>query len=341
MVLKKCVKCNKNITKKVPGLECSRCDKTVHADPVCSKLSNKQLNTIRNSTGIEWSCDECVRNISRRSSFIIPEDDGDDDDNENFSVNAQAFNSKKLVQDISREIKRTFREEISTLESSLEFLSEQFTTMEQSLKKQDHIIKELETKNYDLQNKNKNLELRVTVLENDLKDIEQKSLSTSLEIASLPEIPSKDIGKVIKNIASYLEVDGEDIQSSQLLPGTKEKPRSLFIRFKTKKTQRQWIDASKKKCLTIGLLMADVDKEIANNRVYIREALTKYYKTLLYNAKTQLLNKSCQYVWCRDGKVCARKSSNSKIHYIRCNKDIDLIHKQYLNKFEKESSTPY
>ncbi|KOB62415.1 Uncharacterized protein OBRU01_25088, partial [Operophtera brumata] len=79
---KKCVKCKKNITKKGPGIECSRCDKVVHADPACSKLSNKQLNTIRNSPGIEWSCEECLQNLSRRSSFVIPDDDGDDEESD-------------------------------------------------------------------------------------------------------------------------------------------------------------------------------------------------------------------------------------------------------------------
>lgn len=46
--------------------------------------------------------------------------------------------------------------------------------MEKALKKQDHIIKYLETKNYHLHNKNKNLKLRVTVLEHELKNIKQK-----------------------------------------------------------------------------------------------------------------------------------------------------------------------
>ncbi|CAB3258336.1 unnamed protein product [Arctia plantaginis] len=162
MVVKKCFKCNKNITKRVPGLECSRCEVCVHADPACSKLSNKQLKTLKNSPGIEWSCEDCLSNISRRSSFIIPEDDDEDEDSEpDRNGKTQIIDAKKLVEDISREVKKTFREEMRNLENSLDFFSEQLTNMEQSLKKQDNKIKELENKNSDLLNKNKNLELRV------------------------------------------------------------------------------------------------------------------------------------------------------------------------------------
>lgn len=329
MVLKKCAKCKKNVTKKMPGLECSRCDKVVHADPVCSKLSNKQLNTLRNSPGIEWSCEECLKNLSRRSSYIIPEEGDDDSDSEDpkYTEMAPVVDANKLVQDISREVKKAFREEIRSLENSLDFLSEQLTSMEQAIKKQDSKIKELENKNYDLQNKNKNLELRINVMEQGFQEVEQQSLTTALEVAGLPEIPSNDIQKVMDTVAFKLNVADREIHSTRRLPGSKDKPGPILVELKSKVLQQQWIDASREKSITVGQIVPDAPKEKADDRVYIREALTKYIKTLLYNAKTQLLNKSCQYVWCKNGKVYARKLNNSKIYYIRTLQDIKQIEK--------------
>ncbi|KAM3958009.1 uncharacterized protein ACR2FA_005327 [Aphomia sociella] len=342
MVIKKCVICNKNVTKKVPGLECSRCAKIVHADPACSKLSNKQINTLRNSSGIEWSCGDCQKNISRRSSFLIP-DDGEDDNSETDYVADlnQTFDVKKLVQDISRELKKTLREEIGGLENSLEYMSEQLTAMEQSIKKQDSRIKELENKNQDLQNKNKNLELRVSVLEQGVKDFEQKALASCLEIAGLPEVQSGEIGKVVEKIASKLNLDYTEIQSSHRLPGTKEKPGAIIVELKSKMAQKYWVEAAREKCLTVGLLIPDASKRTIDNRVYVREALTKHLKSLLYNAKAKL-NKSCQFVWCKDGKVCARKNPNSKIYYIRSMFDIDQVDKLLSENTEKllKGTTP-
>lgn len=325
MAFKKCTKCKKNITKKLPGLECSRCDKIVHADPTCSKLSNKQLNTLRNSTGIEWSCEDCMKNLSRRSSFLIPDDDGDDDESvTDFLKNAQPIDTVKLVQDISRELKKTFREEISNLESTLEIFGDQINNMEQSIKKQDSKIKDLDHKNQDLQNRNKNLELRVTVLEQEIKSLEQKTLSSAVEVAGLPETTPQAVDQIIEKVAIKLKLDVSDIQSSQCQPGSKERPGAILLDMKTKVAQRKWVEAGKEKCLTLGALFPDISKEKAENRVYVREALTKYLKTLLCNAKFKL-GKSHQYIWCKDGKVCVRKTSNSKIYYIRSMEDINLI----------------
>lgn len=325
MVFKKCVKCKKNITKKNPAVECSRCSKILHADNVCSKLTNKQITAIRSSPGIEWCCDDCLKNTSRRSSFLIPEDEGDEDESETeFIVSPQTIDTNKLAQDISREIKKTFKEELRNLETSLEFLSEQISSMEQTVKNQDSKIKDLEHKNNDLLNRNKNLNLRVAALEQGLHQLEQKNLSSSIEINGIPEIPIKDINKIIGEIGSKLDLDKQDIRSVQRLPGSKTKPGVILLEMKSREAQEKWINSGKEKCPTVGSLLPEVSKENATQRVYIREALTKHTKTLLFNAKN-LLSKSFQYVWYKNGKVCVRKSGNSKIYYIRSIDDINEL----------------
>lgn len=328
MPLKKCSTCKKNITKKAPGLECSRCDRIVHADPACSKLSNKQLNTLRNATGIEWSCEDCTQSISRRSSFIIPEADADDESDSGHVIGDKpSLDTRKLVQEINRELKKTIREEIANLETSLEFLSDQISTMETTLKNQDNKIKSLENKNLDLSNKNKNLELRLAVLEQDMQQYEQKTLSTSLEIAGLPDVPALEVSKVISAVASKLDVEVSDVQSSRRFMGNKDKTGILLIEMKSHTARNQWIAASKEKRITVGAVLPDVPKDKTDSRIFIREALTKYMKTLLYNAKQQLRDKFL-FVWYKDGKVCARKTNSSKIHYIRSVTDINLIKEQ-------------
>lgn len=263
--------------------------------------------------------------MTRRSSFIIPDDDADEDSDSGRALHSKSIiDTQKLVQDISRELKKTFREEISQLEASLEFLHDQLNNMEQSMKAQDTKIKTLEHKNLDLFNKNKHLELRVAVLEQGARQTEQNALSASLEIAGLPDFPPVELDNVITAIASKLDEDKSEIQSTQRLSSGKDKPCTILLEFKSKIIRNKWIAASKGKSISVAQVLPNVNKEKAEDRVFVREALTKHVKTLLFNAKLKLRN-SFQFVWCKDGKVCARKTNNSKIFYIRCLQDIDLV----------------
>ncbi|CAG9790264.1 unnamed protein product [Diatraea saccharalis] len=105
MVIKKCVRCNSNITKKATGLECSRCEKVVHATIDCAKLSTEQLAALRASDGLEWSCEDCLNNVSRRSSFFIPEDTDE-------AISKVPFDMQKFMRNITSENKKTIKAEI-------------------------------------------------------------------------------------------------------------------------------------------------------------------------------------------------------------------------------------
>ncbi|CAF4959253.1 unnamed protein product [Pieris macdunnoughi] len=289
MVVKKCYKCKKNITKKSPGIDCSRCNRIVHGDPVCAKLSNKQLNALRNSSSIEWSCDECQKNVSRRSSFITPNDDSDDEDDEESEpkeqVNISNLNVKQLVADISRELKKTFKAEMGHIESSLNYLSDQ-----------------------------------------QLRSLEQGKLGDTLEVAGLPDTTPGQLKNVLEVLTGKLEVDNADIKSTQWSKGTNERPGLLLIKLNSRTMQHQSITASKAKCITLGQILPEAPNEIINNRIYVREALTKHIKTILYKTKSRL-NKSYKFIWCKDGKVFVRKTEESKIHQVRSLEDILRLEK--------------
>ncbi|CAK1577889.1 unnamed protein product [Parnassius mnemosyne] len=73
--MNKCDCCEKLITKRRPGLECSKCEKIVHASQACTNLSTKQIAALRNADSLEWTCKECQRYTSIRRSYIIPEEE--------------------------------------------------------------------------------------------------------------------------------------------------------------------------------------------------------------------------------------------------------------------------
>lgn len=328
MVIPRCATCKKNITRKASGIVCSRCDKNVHATHECAKLSNKQLATLRNTPGLEWSCAECINNASRRS--FITADDSDEEPEEEEEP-TKGVNTSKLIRDITSEMKKILKVEFGEFkrefEASLAFISEQVSSLEEELKGQDLKIKSLENKNTELQNKNKNLELRVTCLEQLTQEMEQKSLLTYVEISGLPEATVQNPQATIKSLATKLKVEASDVISTRSLTHHKDKPRALLVELRSMESRNLWISAAKQLTPTVGEIMQNALHGESKNPIYIREALTANNKMLLYNAK-KLLRNTYEFVWCKNGKVFARKTKVSKVHIIRSQGDIEVLVKK-------------
>ncbi|CAH2098390.1 unnamed protein product [Euphydryas editha] len=68
MTLKKCTKCKKNITKKAPELECSRCDNILHADPTyIAKLVRDFTREVKKAVREE------MKNLEKSLEFLSPQ----------------------------------------------------------------------------------------------------------------------------------------------------------------------------------------------------------------------------------------------------------------------------
>lgn len=307
MVLKKCVKCNSNITKKTPGLECSRCEKVVHATNECASLTSKQLTALRSSEGLEWSCEDCIQNASRRSSYFVPEDTEE-------TASTIPFDMQKFMRNISAEIRKTIQEELEGFQESLEFIGNQVANIEEVLKNQNSKIKQLENKNTELVNAKKNMELRLSAMEQRLEEAEQKGLNSFVEIAGLPNIPNVDLKAVTKSIAMKLQIETDTVHDVRQVTGRTKRSGYLLLELNSKSARDKWLTAAKSKDITVGELSVPVPMEKATNKVYVREALSRNKKALLYQAKQRLKtpNGPFKYVWCKEGKIYVKKSDDSK-----------------------------
>ncbi|CAG4986934.1 unnamed protein product [Colias eurytheme] len=325
MVVKKCSTCLKNVTRKLPGLECSRCSKIVHATPECAKLSNKQLITLRASNSLEWSCENCLKNISNRSSFFTPEEESEDEDNGDENPKLVSVDIKKLLHDISQEIKKSIREQLEDFQRALTFATDEVADMGVKLESQETKIKKLENRNMELCNQNKNLELRVAALEQHIQNTEQKNLCNALEIAGIPKLPEENLKSIATSIANKLDIKVTDIESLRRLPGRNEKPGQIFVELKSPEMRDQWVAAAKSKEIFVkDLKLPTCTASTAAERIYIREALTSNMKTVLYNAKHKLRG-TYKYVWLKRGRIYAKKADGDKAHIIRSVADIESL----------------
>ncbi|CAB3241643.1 unnamed protein product [Arctia plantaginis] len=168
--------------------------------------SYRSLHYTFKISSIEWSYDDCQNNISRRSSRLTP----DDESESCCQANVPTIDTKNLVQDITRELKKTFRDEISSLQASLKFLGDQITALK-STKQQDKGINDFENEK---------------------------------EIAGLPEVAPIDIPKVA--VAHNLDMNKLDAQSYQKLLDSQDKPGPILVEMKIRDIKQLWVNADKK-----------------------------------------------------------------------------------------------
>lgn len=321
----KCDKCAKTITNRNPGFECIKCEKTVHGNNACSGLTNKQIAALRAADNLEWTCTECHNTSIKRGSFIVPEQEEEEEASPDFSINV-----KQLLNDVSKEMEKTIQREMKECMRSLQYQSEKMDEVIESLDFCKQAILELKRKNTELANKNTHLETRIGALEQRLHEMEQQKLGDQIEIHNIQGCEKKDAKGIVENIAQKLNLPADDILNMQVKtpPARRErqKPSGLIILVKMKNEvmQQKWISTAKTLKLTMKDIITNASANIAHEAVFIRESLTTYNKGLLWSAKQQLKSKY-KFIWCKRGVIRARKDTDCESIIIRSLEDIDKL----------------
>ncbi|XP_047533394.1 uncharacterized protein LOC125068333 [Vanessa atalanta] len=323
----KCDKCNKYITKNKPGLECSRCEKVVHLNTICSELSNKQLSAVRAAENLEWTCRECHENSPKRHSIVIPDDDEEEEDKRNEAPDLK-IDMQQLLVDITRQMEKTIKREMKELSQSLQFHSEKMDEVITMLEACQETIKDLKKKNIELINKNNNLETRVGALEQRLQEKEQRELSNCVEICNVPQRVDENTYLLAKQVAKKLNQQAEDIKEAIRLPGKKENPSPILIKLKNEQLQNSWLTSAKSSChkiKAVDIVPETTDKIEIEKSIYLRETLTPYNRHLLWFAKKEL-STTYKFIWIKKGILRARKEGDKeKAIIIRSKEDVNKL----------------
>ncbi|CAG4966789.1 unnamed protein product [Parnassius apollo] len=302
----KCDICNKGITTKVPGLECRSCGKVVHASKACSGLNAKQLSALRNADRLDWTCEECHQNTpNRKSSFIIPEEDDEDNDvavSDNSSGNCM-IDTEKFLKDITAEMKKVLKKELQPIEAS---------------------EKELEKKYNYLHNEKTHLELEMSSLKQYLRNIEQQRLDNVIEVIGIPKAKDENLVNISLKLAETLNMDRTQVVNITRVEGRNNQDGNIQVQFKHAENVSLWVRASKKEAVVVEKIISEAPVEVAKMKVSKRRALTKANKSLLWLAQ-QKLRPAYKYVWFQDGKVLLRKDDKSKPKVARSEADIEKL----------------
>lgn len=320
----KCIECNKSVTKKLPGIECSKCRKWRHAD--CAGISNEQIALLADTECIDWVCRKCNNN-PRRLSVIMP-----DVEESPCTLSDELTVSKQQITTIIRnEVSKILKAELRDIKASTQFSSDKIDEYEEKIAATEEIIKGLQSKLANATNKYRHLELKYQALEQRLVTIEQEKLSAMVEIAGIPTKPNEDVTNIVKTISENIQTSMHDVSSikrikklpPQLASGQKDvgiDKSTILLTMKNEEKKSTWITAGRQ----AKLLSTVVDPSLKEEKIHIREALTPPIKKLLWQAKQQLKG-IYAFVWCKEGRILARKTEKSKVREIRNTTDLDKL----------------
>lgn len=291
-------------------LKCNKCGKTVHANQACSKLSPKQLEALK-VEDLDWTCDKCLSESPRRkSSFIIPDDDSDEEDDE-VPENCRIA-TKSLMKNISREVKKVVQREMASFAESVDYCTKKIEDLYESLHVFSGKIKELEKKNTHLLNQNTHLQLKLSAVEQQVRNIEQNQLDDKIDVLAIPEMSDENLSNITDIIAKKINLNPLQIKTIKRIKGRKDQEGIIRIGLGQIETVSVWIKAIKNGNTKAKDIVQNLPSDAAENKIIARRALTTVNKTLLWNAKRKLQN-TYELIWFQNGKVLARKGDNDEV----------------------------
>lgn len=322
----KCDNCDKIIAKKSPILECNKCSKIVHANQGCTGLSSKQLSALRNTENLEWTCEECRKESPRRKSFVSLEEDDEEEEDEILMCQEGSSKTnamKKLLSDISNEVKKAVKKEIASVNEAIASCCQKMDGIMETMEMISGKIKELEKRNVCLTNQYKHLELKMGAMEQHIGVLEQKQLNNVIEVTGVPKVANDNLENISHKLAGKLNLEPKYISTATRLRGKNGKEGIIQITFNKEEQVDQWIRAAKKDTLFAENVVTCVDPVVAKSKVMVRRALSFANKNLLWQTKLKLRD-THKYIWFQGGKILVRKNENDKATVI---KNIDDIEK--------------
>lgn len=202
--------------------------------------------------------------------------------------------------------------ELADLKKSTQFVSDRYDDINEKLNKILDLPKQHQKIMEDLENKEK----RIVALETKISESEQRELKTCVEVNGFRVSPNEPPQEIANRISSAFGINLETMDQFKYIKPTEIKPPRLIFTFKDETKKITMMNARKNN--NVSLLLADVNK-----KVYVNEALTPYYKNLLWNTKIRAKEKKIKFIWFKNGKLLARKSEDSPIIEIKNHYDLE------------------
>lgn len=302
----KCFKCDILIAGNNYAI-CVDCKNCFHFDCSTVETSYKKINKNRPT----WKCTECVTITRSRSNSCR------DVDNDLQEIKQSITEFKNEMQSLPTsfaELSASFAELLKTIT----FLSAQYDDLKMQVDKQEIIIKDHKTSIGKLEEVIKQKDDIITNLTERMNETEQYSRANNVEVFGIPEVRNEDCKSLIVDVASELNVNvtTDDISVAHRLPKREGIP-SIVVQFISRDKKNAFL-----KNRSLAITNNNIKGTKIGSKIFINDHLTVYNKSLLTQTKNIARDKNIQYVWFKNGKILARKNSDSNV--IRIKNEMDL-----------------
>lgn len=319
-------------------MECCRCKNKYHY--ACINYTLRKFSNLSNTVKANWICPSCRCNEPKSCGNSItpvrPSTAASKSDCENITQRSKASRSATQCTCISSEsIREIIREElrdalnsqlveirtqIGTFEQSITFLSGEYDKLKKECDLRSNHIIALQKDTDMLRTSNNELLVR-------LRQVEQQSRSSNIEINCVPEHKTEKLLNIVQHLGKIVKcpVREEDIHyCSRIakLNNNNPRPRSILVRFSSPRLRDTFLAASisfnkanpKDRLCSAHLGIAD-DKR---SPMYVVENLTPENKALHAAARIKAKELNYKFIWVRDvGKFFLRKSHDSKFILVK------------------------
>lgn len=229
---------------------------------------------------------------------------------------------KQLVRNELQSIK----EEVIALESSVEFLNENYENNKSDIAKYQESLSKLQKENTQLNNCVHDLQIRLHVME-------QHNRSNNIELQCVPEHRHENLLSIVTQLSKVVscEIKESDIHHCTRVAKTNKddkRPRSIIVKFATPRIRDNLL------AKTINYNKANPKDKINTSHlgiggnktpIYVIEHLSPMNKKLHAAARQVAKEKDFKFVWVKQGRVFLRKAEDSEFIFIKNQETLDRI----------------
>uniref|UniRef100_A0A8D8TWB4 PHD-type domain-containing protein n=1 Tax=Cacopsylla melanoneura TaxID=428564 RepID=A0A8D8TWB4_9HEMI len=308
---------------------CGKCKKGFHFD--CTTISESSWRSLGPDRRKAWRCANCKedKNKKLKDSQLFTQSqgervsDGTGDCTSEILIKLEEY--EKKMQKNFKDLDTGIKNKLADFETNLNFYGEKVEEAVRTVKAMEQKYVLMENRIEKSEQENKELKKRLRNMEIQMMDYSQKEFKNKLEIANIKDanVNASTVVDVVLEKAGFSS--GEILHKEEKVTKKVENglmKTSIVAEFRTQ-DERNKVLQKIKTAKVYSKLGNAVNQD--ESYVFINEALCPEYKKIFYEANKLKKDKKLAYLWIKDGKILAKKTTESSVMRLSSTDDLGKV----------------